>query len=126
MYLDVWIDIKSIKGSKGSRMDKITWKALKMDTYPRITYSLKKIKSIEKTDSGFLISANGLLSIAGTENPIELKVKVTLLPNGDILFESSKWLKMTDFNVDPPTAMFGALKTGDDISLDFKIRVSNN
>ncbi len=122
--LTVWIDVKSLKGSKGSKMDKLTRKALKADAYPRITYSMEKINSIEKTDDGFMINAMGNLTIAGTPKIIDLEIKGKLLPNGAILFESTKALKMTDFNVEPPTALLGVLKTRNEVLISFSITVS--
>jgi len=122
--LTVWMDVKSLKGSKGSKMDKLTRKALKADAYPRITYSLEKINSIEKTGDGFMINAMGNLIIAGTPKIIDLEVKCKLLPNGAILFESTKALKMTDFNVEPPTALLGVLKTRNEVLISFSITVS--
>jgi len=44
-----------------------------------------------------------------------------VLPNGDIEFSGTKKLRMTDYKVDPPTAMLGALTTGDEVILQFKV-----
>ena len=33
-----------------------------------------------------------------------------------------KSIKMTDFNVEPPTALFGSITTGDEITIKFKTK----
>lgn len=66
----------------------------------------------------------GNLNVAGTTKSIDLVVKGELLPNGAILFEGMKALKMTDFNVKPPTALLGVLKTGNEVFISFRITVS--
>jgi hypothetical protein len=40
-------------------------------------------------------------------------------PSGVVNVKGIVPLKMTDFGVDPPTAMLGALKTGDDIKINY-------
>lgn len=119
LYLEV--DGKSIKSTKGSVMDKKTWEALKTDQYPKITYQLSKIESITPAGGDYDIKALGNLTIAGVKQTISMTVKGKILSNGSLSIKGSKALKMTDFKIDPPTALMGTLKTGNDITISFDI-----
>lgn len=119
LYLEV--DGKSIKSTKGSVMDKKTWEALKTDQYPKITYQLSKIESITPAGSDYDIKALGNLTIAGVKQAISMTVKGKILSNGGLSIKGSKALKMTDFKIDPPTALMGTLKTGNDITISFDL-----
>lgn len=116
------VDAKSIKSTKGAMMDNKTWDALKTDQYPKITYQLSRIESITPAGSGeYDIKALGNLSIAGVKQAISMTVKGKILGNGSLSIKGSKALKMTDFKIDPPTALMGTLKTGNDITISFDI-----
>ena len=54
-------------------------------------------------------------------------LKAIYQDSGDkITFSGEKELKMTDFNVTPPTAMFGAIKSGDDITIKYDVVFTRN
>jgi polyisoprenoid-binding protein YceI len=62
----------------------------------------------------------GNLTIAGITKAITIPVSGSsaqskLKVNGKVA------LKMTQFDMDPPRAMFGAIKSGDDITVHFEI-----
>ena len=44
-----------------------------------------------------------------------------MVTQGKVQFTGSYTLKMTDFSVKPPTAMFGTIKTGDEITVKFNV-----
>ncbi len=59
--------------------------------------------------------------MAGTSKPVELEATGKMLANGDFQLSFSKKLKMTDFNMKPPTAVLGTIKVGDEITLNFNM-----
>lgn len=101
-------------------MDKNIYKALATDKHPNIVYTLSKVNSMKASGSAMLVEATGVLSIAGTRKETILTVKATPGANG-ILFEGSFPIKMTDYKVEPPTALFGTIKTGNEVMVDFKM-----
>ncbi len=117
----VTIPVKSIKSSKGSIMDKKTWKALKYKDYSAIEYQLESFDNVIKTGTSFTAYAKGNLKIGGTTKSLYMKVFGKELKSGDVEITGSKKLKMTDFNIDPPTALMGTLTTGDEVTTDFRI-----
>jgi polyisoprenoid-binding protein YceI len=115
------IDAQSLKSSGGSIMNSKMNDALNSKKNPKISFKLTKVDKITENAGSFRVSAMGVLSIAGANQNVSLEVIGRLLPNGSIEFTGIKKLKMTDFKVEPPTAMFGAMKTGDEVTLTFKV-----
>lgn len=123
--LVVTIPVTSIKSDKGSNtMDNKTYKALESDDHPNIVYLLKKVNSMKPANGGYQLDTQGELKIAGGSELINMTVNATVLGNGDIRFEGSKDLKMTDFGIDPPSALLGTIKTGDEITINFTVTLS--
>jgi polyisoprenoid-binding protein YceI len=102
-------------------MDNKTYKALLAETHPNITYVLTKVNKLEQKGSAYNIMATGNLTIAGVTKAIDLVVSGKALANGSIQFTGTKDLLMTQFNVDPPTALLGTLKTGDAITVKIDV-----
>lgn len=59
-------------------------------------------------------SVSGNLTIKGETRPATFSVKII---DGKVV--GSYTLNMTDFNVDPPTAMMGAVVTGEEVTISF-------
>jgi polyisoprenoid-binding protein YceI len=119
--LTVTVPVTSIKSSKGNIMDKKTYDAFDSEQHPNITYVLKDVQSISNNGSTYTVKTKGDLTMAGTTKSIEMTVSGELTGNGDIRFQGSKALDMTEWNMEPPTAMFGTLKTGKDITVNFAL-----
>jgi|SRR6185436_9428733 len=119
--INIKMDVHSIKSDKGSIMNNKTYKALKADDYPQIIFTLTKpVRSIQTKSNEKTISAKGNLTIAGVTKPVDMQVKVFMKDFEKLTFEGSQIIKMTDYGVSPPTAFFGTMKTGDEITLNFK------
>jgi hypothetical protein len=113
--------VKGIKSDKGSIMDDKTWEALKAKSCPNITYSMTKLNSITKSGSSYNLSTGGNLTIAGVTKYVTINATAKPLGGGQFQFTGNEKLKMTTYGIDPPTAMFGAMTTGDDIDIRFNI-----
>jgi polyisoprenoid-binding protein YceI len=112
------IDEKGAYYEKG--MDKNVYKALKDEKYPTITFTLNRINKRTLIGKDIAFDATGVLRIAGVAKEISLRTVATQTADA-ILFEGKIPIKMTDYNVDPPTAIFGTIKTGNEIMLEFKM-----
>lgn len=121
--LTVDIPVKSIKSTKGSIMDNKTYDALKAKDFPNITYKIEKVSNLNRKGDGYDILASGYLTMGGVTNKIDLLVKGKVGADGSVVFSGSKKLKMTDYKIDPPTALFGTLTTGDEVEIVFQITV---
>lgn len=114
------VPVKSLK-SDHSGMDKNTYEALKSNKHPNIYYELTDVKSAQKNGQEYLLKTSGNLTIAGVTKNIEMTVSSTPVGN-TISFSGKTTFKMTDFNVDPPTALLGTVKTGDEITIQFNVK----
>jgi polyisoprenoid-binding protein YceI len=114
--------VDGIKSGKGG-MDSKTYGALNEKKHPNIVFELSEVAEINESS----VTANGFLTISGTTNPVELIVDYQLMEDGTIQFTGSKKIKMTDYNVDPPTAVLGTIKAGNEVVVHFDASfVANN
>lgn len=110
--------IKSIQENGAyydKNMDKNVSKALQADKHPAILFNL----------TGYSVSNNsaqitGILKIAGKANEIKFNARQGKVTGG-MVFEGKFPLKMRDYNVEPPTALFGTIQTGNEITIEFKM-----
>ncbi len=117
--LEFTVVTESLMSGK-SGMDKNTYKALNTDKYKEITYKLKEVKGIEKVSSNnYKVKTLGSLEIAGTKKDINLNFDLKSNSNQIVLNGEYK-LNMTKFGVEAPTAMFGTIKTGEDVVIKFE------
>ncbi len=119
--LVVNIQVKDIQSTKGSMMDNKTYSALKEESNPIIRFTLTEVTSIETTYFGQQISTKGNMEIAGKNRPVQLDVKAKVLPNGELSFEGSTEINMLDYDMEPPKAMLGAIKTGELVTVNFTL-----
>jgi len=121
--VQVKVPVKSIKCGHGG-MDDNLYKALKADATPEISYILATFEAApgEAKDS-FTLHTIGTLTIAGAEKKVEMDVIATRMPDGSVVAKGLVPIKMTDFGIKPPTAIFGRLKTGDEVKVNFELTV---
>ncbi|NMM48773.1 YceI family protein [Marinigracilibium pacificum] len=111
--------VNSMKSGK-SGMDKNTYDALNEKKYKNVSYKLTKANKITPSGGKYKVDATGNLSIAGKSKSVNMVVTVT--PSGStVSIAGSYKMKMTDFGIDPPTAVFGTIKTGDEIEIKFNV-----
>jgi len=110
--------VKNIK-SDNRVMDNKTFEALKGDKFPEIKFvsSEKLVVSKSQPDS----KIKGKLNIAGKTKEVTLPFKMQNDESNLITVKGKTQLKMSDFGIEPPTAMLGTLKTGDEIEISFNI-----
>ena len=116
--INIVVVAESLKSGK-SGMDKNAYDAIKTNDYKEITFISKNVNV-----SGTKVTATGDLFIAGTKKNTTVDAICEVQPNGDIKCMGSKKIKLTEYNVDPPTAMFGSIKTGDDLEIVFDVTFS--
>lgn len=119
--IEISVRVETLESGKRV-MDKKCYRALKYDEFPVIKYHFKNIVSIErKNDNLYSAKLNGTLSIAGITKPTLILVDIILKDNIIVNIKGKKDLKMSDFNVVPPTALLGTLKTGNEITIEFNL-----
>lgn len=111
----VTMKAESLKSGK-DKMNELAYDALKSKKHPEIKFTLTSFKNLD----GKKGKATGNLTIAGTTKAVTFNVMTT--KQGDVLcMEGDTAIKMSDFNMTPPTAMLGTIKTTNDLKLVFKV-----
>jgi polyisoprenoid-binding protein YceI len=115
------VDAASLK-SHHSGMDKDAYKALNSDKYPEISFASSYANIRPNGTNSYLTRAKGKLTIAGVSKDIWIFGVATVNP-ADMTVQAtgSAKLKMSEFNVEPPRFMFGAVKTGDEVTVKFNL-----
>ena len=111
-------------------MNKDMYHALRAEDHPNISIELKKAVfppgvTIDDCSEWVELDAETTITIAGTARKVPLKVKARSLSAGRFQFRSEQVLKMTDFGIQPPTAVMGAVKVRDEIQIQFDLIVES-
>ncbi len=118
--LSFTVPAESLKSdSKG--LDKNAYKALKTGSYGTISFSTNNAVIKPNGSGGFTLTTKGKLTVSGVTRDVDLVVNGVLNNDKSITYSGIYKLKMTDYKVDPPSIMFGAIKTGDAVTVKFDL-----
>jgi len=116
--LEVYLATETLKSGKNA-MYKKTYKALKTNEFNNIKFKMVEIKSKKRiNDSAFELRIAGEMTICGITKTKTINLLLSKMGNA-LNATGSCTMKMTDFNIEPPTALLGAITTGDDITIKF-------
>ena len=113
------LPIESLK-SESSAMDKNAYKAMHSSKYASLTFTVLSA-SVKPAGNNYQVQSKGRLTISGVSRDIDVTALCTVNPDKSIAVNGSYKLKMTAYNVTPPSIMLGAIKTGDDITVRFNL-----
>lgn len=116
---------KSLK-SEHSSMDGRTYTTIKADQFPKIVYKLNSAVVTPIQKNKYNIKATGELTISGATQAITLDVTAVVGPDNTITCTGSQKIKLTDYKIDPPTFMFGAMKVYNDLTIQFNLQYKSN
>lgn len=108
--------------SESYTMNNHAKEALKTKKNPNIVFILKKIEQMVVQGDKTRMRISGDLTVAGITKPITLNANVSPSDNG-LLFQGKHALKMSDFEIEPPTFILGGIKTQDDVMVSFRVYV---
>lgn len=118
--LDFAVETEQLLSGK-SGMDSNTFKALNSKKYKTINYKLTNVTKVSKVNANtYLVEAQGDLTISGVTKSITQNFTVVVSGKKLILSGKTK-INMTQYKVVPPTALFGTIKTGPEVTVDFKV-----
>lgn len=117
--LSFTLKVEDLKSDKKG-LDKNAYEALRSNEHKDIIYKLTS-STLSPDKEGYLLRTKGRLTIAGVSKEIAMDVRCVVNANGTITFSGAVALKMTDYDVEPPSFMFGAMSAGDAIKLEFTV-----
>lgn len=107
--------------SNSSGLDNKAHDALSASKYPTISFKQNGDISTVLNSNKFNAVVSGELTIAGQTKPVTLKTEGIIMADGSVKVKGNIDKKMTDFGVTPPKAMMGAIKSGDEINIQFEV-----
>ncbi|MFZ5939028.1 MAG: YceI family protein [Bacteroidota bacterium] len=116
---------KDIK-SHNSIMDGKAWDALKSDDYPEIVFHLTHVDLKPEAGGKFSGRVYGKLQLAGITRDINTTFTGESPAKDRLKINGTFKLDMLNYKIDPPTAMMGALKTGNQVELTFDLDFQQN
>ncbi len=114
--VDLNLDVKSMDGGRGPDMNAKIYKALKSDEHPSIIFSGTVATPVDGD-----IATKGILKLAGKE--LEVLVSATGSTSSGHL-KGKHPLKLSDFEIEPPSAMFGQIVCYDDLTIVFDLNIT--
>ncbi len=116
--LKVMVITSSITSDNGI-MNRKTARALKADKYPVIYFNLDKVLSFTNSSGIIKGEISGSLEVAGTKKAIRIPFESSPVLSNTIKITGNTTILMSDFGIEPPTALAGTLKTGDRADIVF-------
>lgn len=118
------MEAESLKSEK-TMMDNNAYKALKTGSAKYISFVLSSANISQINETTYQIRAIGKLTVAGTTRETDVIANLKYnTPEKRFIVTGTKKLRMTDYNVKPPSFMMGAVKTGDEITISFETKVA--
>ena len=112
--IEITFTTSTIDGGRGPEMNNKIYKALQSETHPEITFVADTAKP---GDEGYI--AEGKLTIGG----IEQEVSATGTLDGETLTGKAN-VTLSQFEIEPPSAMFGAIVCRDDITIEWTLNLT--
>lgn len=121
--MELSIPVRDIESDSG-RLTRNLQGYLKRDEHPVITFNLNDVDSISVNGDTAEITANGVINAAGVDHETTMNVTAQI-NDGKITFTGAQDLLMTDFNIDPPTAVMGTIRARDEITITYSLTFTN-
>jgi polyisoprenoid-binding protein YceI len=118
--LIITLAAESIKSSKTS-MDEIAYETMDTKTHKTIRYVLKSADKINETTWDF----TGTFTIAGISKDFRTQVRIIANENGNFTLRGSNRVTFGDFEMAPPTAALGVVRTGKELTILFNITLTD-
>ena len=118
------VPVATLKSGNGG-LDDNMHKTLKGDAFPVIQFKLVKYQAQAAAPEGksFPIKATGRLTIAGHEKEIEMNLTGSIVPGG-LRVRGSENILMTDYGIEPPSMMLGAIRVDNRVEVQFDLALA--
>jgi polyisoprenoid-binding protein YceI len=116
------IPVSDMKSGRSLIMDRLMHGTFEMDDHPNITFTLESAAPAE--DGWWVMS--GTLEMAAGSQPVAVRLQQQGPAGRTLRYTGSHELKMTDYGMTPPTAMFGSLHTRDEVTIHFDLLLASN
>jgi len=120
--VDLIVPVNHIE-SGNSVMDGKAREALKAGTFSTIRFTAGEV-TLPVSGNSVKGTIKGKLQIAGVMKDVEIKVSGMVGSDSKITLSGTYTIDMTQYDVKPPTALFGTLKTGKEVKVSFTFELT--
>ncbi len=106
------------------QMERDMYEALRSDAYPTIEFRFLALAGGINHDidrGSYHATIQGVLSLAGTRRNVSVDVEAQRIARDRFRLRARLPLRMTDFRITPPTALFGVVKAKDELVVHFDL-----
>jgi polyisoprenoid-binding protein YceI len=121
--LSILVRSRQIKSGR-SIMDNKTYDALQAQQYSYIQFRLSNVEKFAASGNYFKGTMEGQLKIAGVSNTVIIPFEGTIINEDEIQVRGKQSFRMTDYKIEPPTALAGTMKTGNEVTIIFDVVLS--
>jgi len=100
------------------------WSALQTRDHPRILFQMQGYTVASPGGSAAQVELRGQLAMAGSTQPITLRLEATEEANGRLRVQGVHELNMTRWGIRPPRLMLGTLRVHEDVQIHFDLLLS--
>ena len=118
--IDFSCNSNSLK-SENSLMDKKAWSALEAYKFHKIQFESTNQEEFTWDNKNIEGEINGTLLLTGKKKDITIPFKGVIDNDGNLKVTGEVSIKMSEFGIDPPTALLGSLKTGDEVTIEYNL-----
>ena len=123
LLLKIDIEVDSFECGK-QRMNKDLQEALQAEKFPEITFIYQDatlISEPQDMNDGFRLRVFGLLTVAGTTKEIDFSTEAYYINQRRVRAVGETIINMTDFGVEPPTALMGLIRADEELTVNFDL-----
>ena len=108
------------------QMNRDLYDALKGKAHPAVRFTLQYAEVLPGRASSEWtpLKVWGTLTLAGKQRPVTVTAQGQRLDNGRVRIQGRHALRMTDFDIEPPTGLLGLVRAHDDIVVRFDLVAS--
>jgi hypothetical protein len=116
------IPVTTLRCGNG-RMERDMYRALRSQSHPSIDFRFVHLAGTvrEGANGTYHAKIAGVVSLAGATRNVVVDVEAKRIAPDRIRLRAKLPLRMTDFCITPPTALFGAIKANDDLVVHFDL-----
>jgi polyisoprenoid-binding protein YceI len=114
------LPVTNLKSEKDG-LNENAWETLEYEDHKNITFKMTSAKVTPAGGNKFQITAVGNLTIAGNTKPVTLQSNAVLNADGSLTCTGSLPIKLSQFNIERPSFMFGTMSVGDAMTLSYNV-----
>ena len=104
----------------GGDKDEGSREALEVEDHPTVDFEMSDYRVVEVNANEAEVEVDGTMTISGDERPVT--IPLTAAPEDDGLRVTGAFeLDMTEYDVDPPRMMLGAIRVRSDVEISFDL-----